>query len=241
MLRWGPVLLIAAVYTAFAGSGTVTIDASTGARIPPSLYGIFFEEISHAGEGGLYGEPLQNRGFEDANLPPACSLEGHRLVPPRTPSYWNDRVPVGRADGRRVQWNVGGWGNHQQANQAADSVIGDAVRGSIETGRWYDLKVEVRGRTLRCYLDGALTNELTPRVDTVLAIAGKSAMSIQVKGAKISPEGKAIALTSSNPTDENSFDEPKKIAPVDQPLRGAGANFHHEFPPYSLSVPRFRI
>ncbi len=36
---------------ALAGSGTITIDAAKpGARIPPNLDGIFFEEISHAGK-----------------------------------------------------------------------------------------------------------------------------------------------------------------------------------------------
>src|ERR1700761_4552113 len=85
-----------------AGGGTITIDAAKpGPRISPSLYGIFFEEISHAGEGGLYGELLQNRGFEDANLPPACTLQGRKLVPERTPSYWNEKV-----SDWTMPWNV---------------------------------------------------------------------------------------------------------------------------------------
>ena len=36
------------------------------AKISPLLYGIFFEEINRAGDGGLYAEMLQNRSFEDA-------------------------------------------------------------------------------------------------------------------------------------------------------------------------------
>ena len=43
----------------------VTIDLSREeAEIPPSLYGIFFEEITHSGDGGLYAEMIRNRGFE---------------------------------------------------------------------------------------------------------------------------------------------------------------------------------
>ena len=65
--------------------GTITIDASKpGAAIPPGLYGIFYEEISHAGDGGLYAELVRNRGFEDANIPPACVRDGDFIVPPRT-------------------------------------------------------------------------------------------------------------------------------------------------------------
>ena len=36
---------------------TIRIDlARRGADIPASMYGIFFEEINHAGDGGLYAE-----------------------------------------------------------------------------------------------------------------------------------------------------------------------------------------
>ena len=38
-----------------------------GAKVSPNLIGIFFEEINHAGEGGLYAELIANRSFEDNN------------------------------------------------------------------------------------------------------------------------------------------------------------------------------
>lgn len=60
---------------------------SLKARISPDLHGIFFEEISHGGEGGLYAEMIQNRGFEDFRLPQGCHLDTGWLVPPRTPHY----------------------------------------------------------------------------------------------------------------------------------------------------------
>jgi alpha-L-rhamnosidase len=33
------------------------------------------------------------------------------------------------------------------------------MNGSIETGRWYDVKVEVKGSGVKCYLDGKLVQE----------------------------------------------------------------------------------
>ncbi len=73
--------------------GVISIDAAgAGPKISPGMYGVFLEEISHAGEGGLYAELLQNRGFEDANLPPACSLVSGQIVPPHNPSFWTDQV-----------------------------------------------------------------------------------------------------------------------------------------------------
>ncbi|GKV28989.1 hypothetical protein SLEP1_g37973 [Rubroshorea leprosula] len=42
------------------------LDASKGSSrpIPDTLFGIFFEEINHAGAGGLWAELVSNRGFE---------------------------------------------------------------------------------------------------------------------------------------------------------------------------------
>src|SRR5208283_2995033 len=60
---------------ASAEETTLTVHADQpGIKISPSLYGIFFEEINRAGEGGLYAEMVQNRSFEDAGTPVAWSL-----------------------------------------------------------------------------------------------------------------------------------------------------------------------
>lgn len=48
----------------------VTLTLSPGERghkIGDLHYGIFFEEINHAGDGGLYAELIRNRSFEDNN------------------------------------------------------------------------------------------------------------------------------------------------------------------------------
>ena len=45
---------------------SITIDPNkTTITTSPLLYGIFFEEINRAGEGGIYAEMIQNRSFED--------------------------------------------------------------------------------------------------------------------------------------------------------------------------------
>jgi len=67
---------------ALAGEGTIEIDATRlGAKVPKTLYGVFLEEINNAGEGGLYAELIQNRGFEDGTLPPACKTRSSRDSP----------------------------------------------------------------------------------------------------------------------------------------------------------------
>ncbi|KAF5750333.1 putative Alpha-N-arabinofuranosidase 1 precursor [Tripterygium wilfordii] len=59
------------VYQCSAGldanlTARLLVDASEAARrpIPETLFGIFFEEINHAGAGGLWAELVSNRGFE---------------------------------------------------------------------------------------------------------------------------------------------------------------------------------
>ncbi|RZS08464.1 hypothetical protein BHM03_00039436 [Ensete ventricosum] len=48
-------------------TATLLVDASPGMgrTIPQNMFGIFFEEINHAGAGGLWAELISNRGFED--------------------------------------------------------------------------------------------------------------------------------------------------------------------------------
>ena len=45
---------------------TIRVDANQrGPKISPMHYGIFFEDINHAADGGIYAELIRNRSFED--------------------------------------------------------------------------------------------------------------------------------------------------------------------------------
>src|SRR3954453_9418387 len=83
---------------------TITIDASKKeAPVASTLHGIFFEEISHAGEGGLYAELIQNRGFEDANIPPGMTLTDGFIVPPGTPHF---SMPNNGVSDWKMEWPI---------------------------------------------------------------------------------------------------------------------------------------
>jgi hypothetical protein len=48
----------------------LSIDLNkTGVTVSPTQNGIFFEDINHAADGGLYAELIRNRSFEDAITP----------------------------------------------------------------------------------------------------------------------------------------------------------------------------
>lgn len=68
-------------------------------------------------------------------------------------------------------WNIGGWGNTEHAIQAKKDggtmqrLV--SVQGSIESNRWYDLKIELTPGRIRCYLDGTLIHDFEEQYPTV--------------------------------------------------------------------------
>ncbi|MBU6401829.1 MAG: DUF1080 domain-containing protein [Verrucomicrobia bacterium] len=161
-------------------------------------------------------------------------------------------------------WNVGGWGNTQHAIEhcvdGSKSILGQPVPGAVETGRWYDLRVEVRGARIRCYLDGKLvhdavmkspppmyatasrvhaTGEVILKVVNVSGTAQETA--VRLLGVKsVRHSGSATTLTSANPADENSLEQPVNVAPVSRRLTGLSPDFRYAFPAYSLTVMRLK-
>ena len=62
-ILFGAVLLTAS--TLKAQDNIITVQtAKLGAPVQPTMYGIFFEDINFAADGGLYAELVKNRSFE---------------------------------------------------------------------------------------------------------------------------------------------------------------------------------
>lgn len=86
-----------------------------GQMITEDHYGIFFEEINHAGDGGLYAELVRNRSFEeDMNSPICWSTSGNATISLTSDNMMNEvqqralKVDINRA-GAGVK-NEGYWG-----------------------------------------------------------------------------------------------------------------------------------
>ena len=63
-------LFSALLASAMAAQAQVNIKvdaANPGVKVSPTLYGLFFEDINHAADGGLYAELISNRSFEDSD------------------------------------------------------------------------------------------------------------------------------------------------------------------------------
>ena len=167
-------------------------------------------------------------------------------------------VVFGRKGGDKYWWNVGGWLNREHGIEFNRSPVGNRVAGKVETDRWYDVKVELAGRRVRCYLDGKLVHDVTAAdASRLLAVAGRDdesgdliikvlnstaervAATLNIRGAdRLAAEGRMTVLASDRPDDNNSMENPTKVVPVAGKVAIRGSQLAHEFPPNSFSIIR---
>ena len=74
-------------------------------------------------------------------------------------------------------WNIGGWGNTRHAHRDGRNQSATDVPGSIETGRWYDIRIEVKGANVKCYLDGKLIHDVKWQATKPLYAVGQPGQS----------------------------------------------------------------
>jgi alpha-L-arabinofuranosidase len=151
-------------------------------------------------------------------------------------------------------WNLGGWGNTEHGLQGDLPEL--QAPGSIETGRWYDIKIELRHGGVTAYLDGKLIHQAERKPAPALySVAGRSNGDIVLDVVNTSSDpqetrihldgishltdtAQEIVLTSGSADDENSLGEPPKVAPVARTMAVAGPNFTELFPANSLTMIR---
>jgi alpha-L-arabinofuranosidase len=153
-------------------------------------------------------------------------------------------------------WNIAGWENSEHGLEAPGANA--RVRGKIETNRWYDIRIELKGATVKCYIDDKLIQEAGAKPtqslfasagrdrksgETIVAVANASGTpltsNVKLAGIKgIKPNARAIVLTSGSPDDENTLEDPSKVKPREESLRLSGPSFEHTFPAWSFTVLR---
>jgi alpha-L-arabinofuranosidase len=169
-------------------------------------------------------------------------------------------IVFGRKSGERFWWNLGGWGNSQHAIELNQTPVGRPVRGRIESDRWYDIKIELAGNRIRCFLDGELIHDAisTPPerffvnagredasgeliVKAINLAAEPLVASVNVKGIhSLAGQAAVSVLQSALLADNNSLDEPHRIAPVESRIDSAAQEFEHVFLPHSLTILRLK-
>lgn len=85
----------------------ITIDTTKVIReVSPRLWGVFFEEINHSGDGGLYAEMVRNRSFEDNRVPEGCIIQGDNF---ESPTGW--KLPLRDQATPMTGWVPAPWGS----------------------------------------------------------------------------------------------------------------------------------
>jgi alpha-L-arabinofuranosidase len=133
------------------------------------------------------------------------------------------------------------------------------VPGSVELNRWYDIRVELSGRRIRCFLDGKLIHGVTAsEPQRLFASAGRDAATgdiilkvintstdalsatLDLDGnSKITSGAQCTVLTSSDFAHNNSMEHSRAVVPAATQIAVAETNFTRTFPARSLTVLRF--
>jgi alpha-L-arabinofuranosidase len=168
-------------------------------------------------------------------------------------------------EGNFVWWNLGGWENTrtgmEQTLDGGKEFLGDLRPNRIETGRWYDIRVEVKGKDIVGYLDNAPTLTATERphplpsrsmfaaasrdnksgdliLKVVNAMPQAAMLDIDIDGAAGVEHTGNLEVMSGEPGDVNSINMPDRIKPRRVAVQLPGARFSHVFPGCSISVLR---
>jgi alpha-L-arabinofuranosidase len=175
-------------------------------------------------------------------------------------------------DGESLVWFVGvrhrvntlhiwGGGGMQdlpahQLESSFGGALGRGVNGTLDSGRWYAVKIQVEGRRVRCSLDGReihavqVPESLGPSIygaagrmaggEVVVRLVNTSPLkqnvSIDLAGGASRFSGMATHLTSKDLEAENSLEQPTRIAPVERRLPPVGSQFEYELEGNSFTV-----
>jgi alpha-L-arabinofuranosidase len=157
--------------------------------------------------------------------------------------------------GSPTLFNIGGWNNTDHAIEIRGSVE-TRVQGKVETDRWYDIRIELQGASVKCYLDDKLILESSTNPhptlyaasgfnpstgEVVLAVTNPSGepitTTIESQGKQFAPgDGYAEVLSAESDQAENSLSEPTKVSPREESVEVTDGDFKHNFPPYSLTI-----
>lgn len=161
--------------------------------------------------------------------------------------------------------SIGGWDDgltmieHVMSGGFSEGGV-QTFHSVIKEGEWQDIHVDVEGCTSTLYIDGVKAADHTvvtesdayyttgydeKNSETVLKLVNRTGevypLNVTLEGAsKVARCGKVITLSAASETDENSFEEPTKIVPVESTWKGFAENFTYDLEPYSFTILRIK-
>ena len=178
---------------------TITLDHSviTG-TINEMVYGHFYEHIYHSANGGLWGDLIWNRSFEEFPSGGKWSIDNGvlkqtnldsdiklifgdpewtdyelNLEAKKTSGYEAFLVLFRARDEENFYWyNIGGWGNSRHALEKEvknnREVLTDDMQGSIVKDRWYKIRIRCKGNNFKAWIDDEQVLDYTDETGTHL-------------------------------------------------------------------------
>ncbi len=169
-------------------------------------------------------------------------------------------------EGNFVWWNLGGWGKHayrgmEQTLNGGKEFLDDPIPNRIESSRWYDIRVEVKGKDIVGYLDNtpvlaAIERARPPANTSMFAAASRdnktgdlilkivnampqaAMLDINIDGASAVEHTGMLEVMSGKAGDVNSIYKQDRIIPRRVAVQFPGPRFSHVFPACSISVLR---
>lgn len=172
------------------------------------------------------------------------------------------RLKFGKKDDENyIDWIIGGWANGDCCVETRINNRTSAIKQkvfSLATGVEYNFKLEVRGRNIAVYINDekqfevydkqpvarelycsssfdSATGDIIIKAVNIRSEDTKAVISIE---GRESVNGTVYELSDCELNDKNSFDNPKKVYPIEKAFSAKG-EFEYEFPKHSITV--FRV
>lgn len=191
-------LILMAAFAAgmpFTGNGQVTLGfdlATRGPKISDYQYGIFYEEINNAGDGGLYAEQIRNRCFEDSD----------------TPEYWSK---IGGCTMELTHENL----MNENRKAALHLTLKGENQGVMNGGYW-GIKCDA-GETFTLTLWLKSDEGYTGTVNAVISGNGKATGATGTCEVNLDSEWKKVVITMLTPEDSAYIGNGKFVLRFSQP------------------------
>ena len=161
-------------------------------------------------------------------------------------------------------WNIGGWDNTVSCLQSIENgvksnqIIGTVKPFTAEEGRSYQLKVEVSGTKVKCWVDGELyvdydtgsaseaeayqvvsTDETGDVIIKIVNVTESSkTVAIKVENADVASQAKVSQLSGDSLANDNILGQPEDCKIEEFTVSGVGESFNYTVPAYSVTIIR---
>ena len=110
---------------------------------PEDLWGIFIEEISRSGDGGLWPEMIYNMGFEEKDVPDDCVVIGDEIHGPAKPNYQSGQIKGYIFHHFDPQNKTEGWSLEPLASSTATMTV--VSTNPVSKGNANNLRLDIKG------------------------------------------------------------------------------------------------